>query len=244
MRIEIYDTTLRDGNQARGINFTLADKLRTTRLLDAFGVDYIEGGWPNASNQTEVEYFRQVRTMGLRHARIAAFGSTRRPGRKAEEDSYLMDLVQSEAPVKTIYGKSWDLHVTEVIRTELEENLAMIETSIAFLKRHSELVFYDAEHFFDGYKANPEYALQTLAAAQRGGADRLVLCDTNGGMALTWELEAIVAEVKSRFHTPLGIHVHNDTGTAVINSLSAVRAGAIQVQGTINGMVNVAVMPI
>ncbi len=235
MRIEIYDTTLRDGNQARGINFTLADKLRTTRLLDAFGVDYIEGGWPNASNQTELEYFRQVRTMGLRHARIAAFGSTRRPGRKAEEDSYLMDLVQSEAPVKTIYGKSWDLHVTEVIRTELEENLAMIETSIAFLKRHSDLVFYDAEHFFDGYKANPGYALQTLVAAQRGGADRLILCDTNGGMALTWELEAIVADVKGRFATPLGIHVHNDTGTAVINSLSAVRAGAIQVQGTING---------
>lgn len=235
MRIEIYDTTLRDGNQARGVNFTLADKLQVTRLLDAFGVDYIEGGWPNASNPTDLEYFRQVKTFKLKYAQIAAFASTRRPGKKVEEDTFLADLVASEAPVKTIFGKSWDLHVTEVIKTELEENLAMIESSIEYLKRYSDKVVYDAEHFFDGYKANPEYALKTLLAAARGGADRIVLCDTNGGMALTWDLEEIVRKVGATVKTPLGIHVHNDTGTAVINSLSAVRAGAVHVQGTING---------
>lgn len=235
MRIEIYDTTLRDGNQARGVNFTLADKLQVTRLLDAFGVDYIEGGWPNASNPTDLEYFRQVKSFKLKHAQIAAFASTRRPGKKVEEDTFLSDLVASEAPVKTIFGKSWDLHVTEVIKTDLDENLAMIESSVEYLKRYSDKVVYDAEHFFDGYRANPEYAMKTLQAAARGGADRLVLCDTNGGMALTWELEEIVRKVAAAVKTPLGIHVHNDTATAVINSLSAVRAGAIHVQGTING---------
>jgi 2-isopropylmalate synthase len=235
MRIEIYDTTLRDGNQARGVNFTLADKLQTTRLLDAFGVDYIEGGWPNASNPTDLEYFRQVKALNLKHAKVAAFASTRRPGKIPSEDQFLMDLVASEAPVKTIFGKSWDLHVTEVIRTDLTENLAMIESSVEYLKRYSEKVFYDAEHFFDGYRANPQYAIKTLEAAARGGADCIVLCDTNGGMALTWELETIVNAVRAEIKSPLGIHVHNDTGTAVINSLSAVRAGVVQVQGTING---------
>jgi len=235
MRVEIYDTTLRDGNQARGVNFTLADKLQVTRILDHFGVDYIEGGWPNASSPTDLEYFKQVKGLKLSHAKIAAFASTRRPGKKPSEDLLLNDLVASEAPVKTIFGKSWDLHVTEVIKTELEENLAMIESSVEFLKPYSEKVFYDAEHFFDGYKANPVYALKTLEAAARGGADCIVLCDTNGGMALTWELEEIVRKIGAAIKTPLGIHVHNDTGTAVINSLSAVRAGALQVQGTLNG---------
>ena len=235
MKLEIYDTTLRDGNQAPGINFTLSDKLQTTRLLDSFGVDYIEGGWPNASNPTDLEYFRRVKTLKLQHAQIAAFASTRRPNVKAEDDMFLADLVASEAPVKTIFGKSWDLHVTEVIKTTLEENLAMIETSVEYLKRYSDKVFYDAEHFFDGYLANPEYAMQTLLAAKRGGADCIVLCDTNGGMALTWELEEIVRKVAETCDTPLGIHVHNDSGTAVINSLAAVRAGAVQVQGTMNG---------
>jgi len=235
MRIEIYDTTLRDGNQARGVNFTLADKLQTTRLLDAFGVDYIEGGWPNASNPTDLAYFRQVKSLRLKHAKIAAFASTRRPGKAPSEDTFLNDLVASEAPVKTIFGKSWDLHVTEVIKTDLDENLAMIESSVEYLKRYSEQVIYDAEHFFDGYKANPEYAILTLQAAARGGADRIVLCDTNGGIALTWELEEIVRKVASLVNSPLGIHVHNDSGTAIINSLSAVRAGVVQVQGTING---------
>jgi len=235
MRIEIYDTTLRDGNQARGVNFTLADKLQTTRLLDAFGVDYIEGGWPNASNPTDLEYFKQVKNLKLKHAQIAAFASTRRPGKAPAEDLFLNDLVASEAPVKTIFGKSWDLHVTEVIKTDLEENLAMIESSVEYLKRYSDKVVYDAEHFFDGYKANPAYALQTLQAASRGGADRIVLCDTNGGMALNWELEDIIRLVAASVKTPLGIHVHNDSGTAVINSLTAVKAGAIQVQGTFNG---------
>lgn len=235
MRVQIYDTTLRDGNQARGVNFSLTDKLLAARLLDSFGVDYIEGGWPNASNPTDQEFFQRIREIKLSHAKIAAFGSTRRPGNQVDQDPFLGDLVASEAPVKTIFGKSWDLHVTEVIRTTLEENLAMIEESVAFLKKYSEQVFYDAEHFFDGYYANPDYALQTLQAAARGGADCLVLCDTNGGMACSWELEKIVGDLKQKLDVPLGIHVHNDSGTAVINSMLAVRAGATQVQGTVNG---------
>lgn len=235
MKIQIYDTTLRDGNQARGMNLSLQDKLQLTRLLDAYGIDIIEGGWPNAGNPMDQEYFQRVRSLKLHKSQIACFGSTRRPGKKAAEDSFLLSLVESEAPVKTIFGKSWDLHVTEVLRTDLEENLAMIESSVEFLKRHSQTVVYDAEHFFDGYKANPDYALSTLKAAARGGADWIVLCDTNGGMALPWELEDIVKEVAQQVKIPLGIHVHNDSGTAVVNSMAAVRAGARQIQGTING---------
>lgn len=235
MNVKLYDTTLRDGNQARGISFSLADKLQITRLLDQFGVDYIEGGWPNPGNPTDEEYFRRVRDLKLKHAKIAAFGSTRRPGNTAENDSFLQALVHSEAPVKTIFGKSWDLHATDVIRVSLEENLDMIESSVAYLKRYSEQVVYDAEHFFDGYKANPAYALETLRAAARAGADCIVLCDTNGGMACSWELEEIVKTVGLAIQAPLGIHCHNDTGTAVINSMMAVRAGAVQVQGVING---------
>ena len=235
MKVSLYDTTLRDGNQARGISFSLADKLQITRMLDQFGMDYIEGGWPNPSNPTDEEYFRRVRDLKLRHSQIACFGSTRRPGNTAAQDLFLQALVQSEAPVKTIFGKSWDLHVTDVIRTTLEENLAMIESSVAYLKAYSDKVFYDAEHFFDGYQANPEYAVATLLAAQRGGADCIILCDTNGGMALAWELETIVRQVAQQVQAPLGIHCHNDTGTAVINSMAAVRAGAVQVQGVVNG---------
>jgi 2-isopropylmalate synthase len=235
MKVYLYDTTLRDGNQARGISFSLADKLQITRLLDQFGVDYIEGGWPNPGNPTDEEYFRRVRGLKLKRAKIACFGSTRRPGNTAENDPFLQALVLSEAPVKTIFGKSWDLHVTDVIRTTLEENLDMIESSVAYLKLHSEQVVYDAEHFFDGYKANPAYALETLRAAERGGADCIVLCDTNGGMACAWEVEETVRAVGNVIQTPLGIHCHNDTGTAVINSMMAVKAGAVQVQGVING---------
>jgi 2-isopropylmalate synthase len=234
-RVTIYDTTLRDGNQAKGISFSLEDKLAVARKLDTFGVDYIEGGWPNPTNPTDVEFFRRAKGMTWKHAKIAAFGSTCRPNGTPESDPILRPLVESGAPVLTIFGKSWDLHVTEVLRTTLEENLRMIRESVAFLKKNCDEVVYDAEHFFDGYKANPEYALQTLKAAEEGGADCLVLCDTNGGMALSWELEEVVQRVARELKTPLGIHVHNDTGVAVANSLAAVRAGAVQVQGVING---------
>jgi 2-isopropylmalate synthase len=234
-QVFIYDTTLRDGNQAKGISFSLEDKLAIARKLDAFGVHYIEGGWPNPTNPTDVEFFRRAKTMTWKHAKIAAFGSTCRPNGDPANDPILKPLVESGAPVLTIFGKSWDLHVTEVLRTTLEENLRMIRESVAFLKKNCEEVVYDAEHFFDGYRANPDYALSTLKAAQDGGADCIVLCDTNGGMALSWELEEITARVRRELTAPLGIHVHNDTGTAVANSLAAVRAGATQVQGVMNG---------
>lgn len=234
MKVFLYDTTLRDGNQDRKISLSLADKLQIARILDHFGFDYIEGGWPNPSNPTDEEFFKLVKDLKLKHAKIAAFGSTRRPGVLPEKDPLLQALVKSEAPVKTIFGKSWDLHVTDVIRTTLEENLDMIESSIAYLKEHSEEVIYDAEHFFDGYKANPEYAIETLKAAELGHADYIVLCDTNGG-TMPWEIEEIMKDVKSRISTPLGIHVHNDAGLAVCNSIYAVKCGATMVQGVVNG---------
>jgi len=231
MLISLYDTTLRDGNQARFINLSLNDKIRIARLLDEFGFDYIEGGWPNEGNPTDEEFFRVIRKENIANSKIAAFGSTRRPKIKPEQDPILQALVKSEAPVKTIFGKSWDIHVTEVIHTELEENLDMISSSVEFLKKHSEEVIYDAEHFFDGYKANPKYALETIKRAEDSGAKYIVLCDTNGG-TLPWEIEKIVSEVNC---SKVGIHCHNDTGMAVANSLAAVKAGAIQVQGVVNG---------
>ena len=234
MKISLYDTTLRDGNQDRKISLSLADKLQIARILDHFGFDYIEGGWPNPSNPTDEEFFQKIKEVKLKHAKIAAFGSTRRPKVLPENDPLLQALVKSGAPVKTIFGKSWDLHVTDVIRTTLEENLDMIESSVAYLKEHSEEVIYDAEHFFDGYKANPEYAIETLKAAELGHADCIVLCDTNGG-TMPWELEEIVKEVKKKISTPIGIHVHNDAGLAVCNSIYAVKNGATMVQGVVNG---------
>ena len=234
MKIFLYDTTLRDGNQDRRISLSLADKLQIARLLDRFGFDYIEGGWPNPSNPTDEEFFQKIKEVKLKHAKIAAFGSTRRPKVLPENDPLLQALVKSGAPVKTIFGKSWDLHVTDVIRTTLEENLDMIESSVAYLKEHSEEVIYDAEHFFDGYKANPEYAMETLRAAENGHADFIVLCDTNGG-TMPWELEEIVKEVKKRISTPIGIHVHDDSGLGVCNSIYAVKNGATMVQGVVNG---------
>ncbi len=234
MKISLYDTTLRDGNQDRKISLSLADKLQIARILDHFGFDYIEGGWPNPSNPTDEEFFQKIKEIKLKHAKIAAFGSTRRPKVLPENDPLLQALVKSGAPVKTIFGKSWDLHVTDVIRTTLEENLDMIESSVAYLKEHSEEVIYDAEHFFDGYKANPEYAIETLKAAELGHADCIVLCDTNGG-TMPWELEEIVKEVKKKISTPIGIHVHNDAGLAVCNSIYAVKNGATMVQGVVNG---------
>jgi len=237
MDVQLFDTTLRDGNQARGLSFSLEDKLAIARLLDGFGVAYIEGGWPNPTNQLDVEFFRRAREMEWKHARIACFGSTRRPGKPAADDAGLGYLLDAGCPVVTIFGKSWDLHVDHVLRVDRQENLAMIRDTMSHLKAAGREVVYDAEHFFDGYKANPDYALSTLRAALDGGADWLVLCETNGGMALPWELDEIVRTVGREFPSArLGIHAHNDTGTAVANSLAAVRAGAVQVQGTINGI--------
>jgi 2-isopropylmalate synthase len=237
MSVKLFDTTLRDGNQARGLSFSLEDKLAIAKLLDDFGIHYIEGGWPNPSNQLDVDFFRRAREMEWKNAKITCFGSTRRANKPASEDPGLGYLLAAECPVVTIFGKSWDLHVDQVLRIPREENLAMIQDTCEFLKSKGREVVYDAEHFFDGWKANPEYARATLKAAVDGGADWLVLCETNGGMALSWELEEIVRQVKLEFPTTqIGIHAHNDTGTAVANSLAAVRAGATQVQGTVNGI--------
>ncbi|MCL1967716.1 MAG: citramalate synthase [Fibromonadales bacterium] len=232
--ISIYDTTLRDGNQARGINFSLNDKIRIAHLLDEFGVDYIEGGWPNKGNPTDEEFFKTIRKEGISNSKIAAFGSTRKPKVLPEQDQILQHLVKSEAPVKTIFGKSWDIHVVEVIHTELQENLDMISSSVEFLKKHSEEVVYDAEHFFDGYKANAKYAMETIKRAEQAGAGCIALCDTNGG-TLSWEIEEIIKEVLKNVKCKIGIHCHNDTGLAVANSLAAVKAGATHVQGVVNG---------
>ncbi|GIX21434.1 MAG: (R)-citramalate synthase [Gammaproteobacteria bacterium] len=233
--VKLFDTTLRDGAQAEDVSFTVDDKLYIARLLDDFGIHYIEGGWPG-SNPKDLEFFRAAAKLPLKNARIAAFGSTRRARLRAEDDPNLKALVDSGAPVACIFGKTWDLHVTEALGIELEQNLELVEDSIAFLKRHFDEVIFDAEHFFDGYKANPDYALAVLQAAARAGADYLTLCDTNGG-GLPWDIEAATAAVRRAVPgTAVGIHVHNDSETAVANSLAAVRAGATLVQGTINGI--------
>jgi 2-isopropylmalate synthase len=233
MSVKIYDTTLRDGTQSEGISLSVNDKLKITRRLDAFGVHYIEGGWPG-SNPKDAEYFERVRNLNLKNACIVAFGATRRKNTRPEEDANLRALVEAQTPAVTLVGKTWDLHVFDVLETTLEENLAMIEESVAFIKLLGKEVAYDAEHFYDGYKANPEYAIQTLQAAAQGGADVLVLCDTNGG-SLPWEVEEITRTVQTRVDVALGIHAHDDGGNGVANTLAAVRAGAVQVQGTING---------
>lgn len=229
----IYDTTLRDGAQAEDINFSVEDKIRVSKKLDQFGVHYIEGGWPG-SNPKDSAFFEEMRKIKLRHARLVAFGATRRAGIKVGDDQSLRAIASSGAPAATIYGKAWDLHVHKALKTTLAENLAMISESVAFLKKHMDEVFFDAEHFFDGYKANPDYAVEALLAAEAAGADCLVLCDTNGG-TLVHEVEEIIREVKQRIKAPFGIHAHNDSELAVANSLAAVRLGAVQVHGTING---------
>ncbi len=239
-RVEIYDTTLRDGSQGEGVAFSLLDKLKITEFLDALGVDYIEGGFP-ASNPKDAAYFAQVRQMPLKHAKVCAFGMTRRRGVKPHEDAGLRALVEAGTPVITIVGKTWDLHVDEILHVSRQENLEMIRESLAYCGSGSgsgtREVFYDAEHFFDGYRANPEYALATLKAAGEGGASRLVLCDTNGG-ALPDFVTHAVNEVRKALgpQVQLGIHTHNDGGLAVANALAAVKAGCVQVQGTINGI--------
>ena len=233
-QIQLYDTTLRDGAQGEGISLSVSDKLKITRLLDELGIHYIEGGWPG-SNPKDVEYFRRVRQLDLKQVRVAAFGSTCRVGSRPQEDDNLRALLEAETPAVTVVGKSWTLHVHDVLRTNLEENLRIIRESVAYLKTCDREIIYDAEHFFDGYKADPEYARSTLSAAIEGGADTFVLCDTNGG-CVPWEIESIVREVKRSFpNTLLGIHTHNDGGLALANSLVAIRVGATHVQGTMNG---------
>jgi len=230
----LYDTTLRDGTQREGVSLSLDDKLKIARKLDDFGVHYIEGGWPG-SNPKDVEFFRRASSLGLKQAKITAFGSTRYKNTEPENDANIQALIKANTDVVTLVGKSWDLHVVDVLEASMEENMDMIGDSVAYCKAQGKEVIYDAEHFFDGYKANPEYALATVQIAAINGADCVVLCDTNGG-ALPWEVEAIVTEVADRLgETPLGIHTHDDTGCGVANTLAAVRAGAVHVQGTING---------
>jgi 2-isopropylmalate synthase len=233
-RIVIYDTTLRDGNQAIGVGLSLTDKLLIAERLAAQGIPYIEGGWPNPKNTVDAEFYRRIGAKGL-SARVAAFGSTRRKGVDCATDPFVQALVASGAPVATIFGKSWDLHVKKVIRTTLAENLDMIAETVACLKREMDEVFFDAEHFFDGYLRNPSYALKTVRVAFEAGADCVVLCDTNGGM-LPMGVQRIVRAVRERFEGALGIHVHNDAGCAEANSFVAVEEGCRHVQGTINGI--------
>ncbi len=232
-QIFLYDTTLRDGTQSEDISFSVEDKLRVAQKLDELGVHYIEGGWPG-SNPRDADFFKRVQSLKLSQAKIAAFGSTRRAKNLAKDDPNLQALIEAETPVVTIFGKSWLLHVYSALNISDEENLELIEDSVAFLVAQGREVIYDAEHFFDGYKHNREYALKTLRAAQRAGANTLVLCDTNGG-TLTHEVEVIVKDVCNEIGGRIGIHSHNDSDLAVANSLAAIRAGAVQVQGTING---------
>lgn len=232
--VKIYDTTLRDGTQGEGISFSVTDKLLIAQRLDEFGVDYIEGGFPG-SNPRDITFFQEAQRLQLKHAKLAAFGSTRRAGVKAEEDAQLKTLLDSGMPVMTIVGKTWDLHVTEILRTTLDENLAMIEDSVRYLVGQGREVIYDAEHFFDGYRADPDYALKTLAAALRGGASNLTLCDTNGG-SLVGDFQDIVGKAVAEFGGEnIGVHCHNDAGLGVALTLAGVAAGGTLVQGTANG---------
>lgn len=232
-RIEIYDTTLRDGAQTEGISYSVDDKIKIAQRLDSLEVDYIEAGWPY-SNPKDEEVFAYFKKNPLKKSVLVPFGSTRHPKNPANKDQNLLSLVKASTDAVTIFGKTWDLHVTDVFKIELEQNLAMIGESVHFLKKHKRRAFYDAEHFFDGYKHNPEYALKTLKAAESAGADRIILCDTNGG-TLFHEIPEIVAQVQRTVLVPLGIHTHDDTGFANANALAALQAGCVQVHGTMNG---------
>jgi 2-isopropylmalate synthase len=233
-QIFIYDTTLRDGTQREGISLSCDDKLRIAQKLDDLGVTYIEGGWPG-SNPKDVEFFERIGELDLKHAKIAAFGSTCRVGSQPAADANIQAMLESGAPVCTVVGKSWTLHVTDVLKTNLDENLRIIEESIAYILSQGREVVYDAEHFFDGYKADPAYAMDTLRAAVKGGAQTVVLCDTNGG-AMPWEVSHFTHLIQSEFpDVQVGIHAHNDSECGVANSLASVQQGAVHVQGTING---------
>ncbi|MGZ8637664.1 MAG: citramalate synthase, partial [Actinomycetota bacterium] len=233
LQVELYDTTLRDGAQRAGLSYSIEDRLRILHKIDQLGVPFIEGGWPGA-NPRDSEFFRVATKETLKHATLTSFGMTRRAGERAEDGAVLRELLDTGTEVVCLVGKSWDLHVTDALRTELEEGVAMVRDSIAFLVREGRRVFFDAEHFFDGYRSDPSFALATLAAAEEAGAERLVLCDTNGGM-LPADVAAVVDRVREQVTVPLGVHLHNDAGCAVANSLVAVEHGAFQVQGTING---------
>lgn len=231
--VKLYDTTLRDGSQGEDINFSVEDKILITKKLDEIGIHYIEGGWPG-SNPKDMQFFQEIKSIPLFHSKIVAFGSTCRPGLSPENDPNILSLVESGTNIVTIFGKSWDLHVTEALNINLQQNLEIIYNSIKYLKNCVSEVIFDAEHFFDGYKNNPQYSLETLKVAQEAKADWIVLCDTNGG-TLPYEIQRIIQEVKERISTPLGIHVHNDSELAVANSILAVKEGVGLVQGTING---------
>ncbi|HOV90715.1 MAG TPA: citramalate synthase [Syntrophorhabdaceae bacterium] len=233
MKVEFYDTTLRDGAQSEDISFSLNDKLRITEKLDEFGMHYIEGGWPG-SNPKDLLYFKEVKGLSLKNSKIVAFSSTIKANSKPEEDETLKAVFDADTEYVTIVGKSWDLHVTDALKVKLDTNLRMIEKTIEYLKKHGRTVFFDAEHFFDGYRNNRAYAMKVLKVAQDAGADLIVLCDTNGG-SMPFEVYDIVRQVGKDLDIKLGIHTHNDTENAVANSLMAVKAGCCHVQGTING---------
>jgi 2-isopropylmalate synthase len=232
-RVELYDTTLRDGAQRADLSYSIEDRMRILHKLDQVGFPFVEGGWPGA-NPRDTEFFRLATKETLRHSTLTAFGMTRRAGERPEDSAVLRDLLDAGTEVVCLVGKAWDLHVTEALRTDLEEGVGMVRDSIAFLRKEGRRVFFDAEHFFDGYRTDASFAMRVLAAAEEAGAERLVLCDTNGGM-LPFDVARIVREVEAETSVPLGIHVHNDAGCAVANSLVAVDAGVYQVQGTING---------
>jgi len=232
-KIYLYDTTLREGNQAEDISFSLEDKLRITVKLDNFGIHYIEGGWPS-SNPKDFSYFKEIRSYSLKNSTVVAFGSTAKPGSSVDRDKNLNDLINAGTAAVTIFGKSWDVHVRDVLKIDLDQNLELIEESVAYLKKRVPEVFFDAEHFFDGFKANSRFAVNVLRHAVNGGADCLVLCDTNGG-TLPCEMHDIIAQVREQIDAPLGIHTHNDGDVAVANTLAAVQSGCVQVQGAVNG---------
>jgi len=231
--VTLYDTTLRDGTQGTGISFSVLDKIRVAERLDAFGFDYIEGGWPG-SNPKDAAFFEEAASRTWKHAKIAAFGMTRRGRVKVEDDAQVRALLEANTPVVTIVGKTWPLHVTEVFQVSLEENLAMIADTVGFLKAQGREVFYDAEHFFDSFREDEAYSLATIKAARDAGADLVVLCDTNGGSLPDFVAE-VTAKAIAHLGGPVGIHTHNDSGVGVANALAAIKAGATQVQGTING---------
>ena len=232
-KVELYDTTLRDGAQTEGVSFTVTDKLRIVEKLDQLGIHYIEGGWPG-SNPKDMEFFKKVKKLKLKNSKVTAFGSTRRAKTNAASDANVKALLKADTEIITVFGKSWDLHVTDVLRVTKEENLDMIADTVKYLTSKGKRVFYDAEHFFDGYYSDPEYALKTVKAAAENGAELVVLCDTNGGM-ITSNVFEVVGKVTKELSVPLGIHAHNDSAMAVANTVTAVQAGCVHVQGTVNG---------
>ena len=233
MNVQLFDSTLRDGTQSEGLSLSVEDKLKIARLLDGFGIHYIEGGYPG-SNPKDVEFFQRAKSVTFRHAKLTAFGMTRKPGGRADSDPILQAMVAAETPAVAVVGKTWTLHVTKIVGTTLEENLAMVADSVAFLKQKGREVVFDCEHFFDGFRADPDYALAVVKAASAAGADWIAMCDTNGG-SLPGTITEVVAAVKRAVPTPLGIHTHNDCDVAVANAFAGIEAGCTQVQGTMNG---------